>query len=314
MKNNIGKIEKVDLRKIWKREDTDFTKWLADNIDYLNEVIDFDIAVESIEEKVGPYRVDVYGEDNNGNKVIIENQLKKTDHTHLGQILTYLVNLDAKTAIWITSNPVDEHIRVIEWLNEITSEDMFFYLIKVEGIKIKDQDYVAPLFTVIERPSKERKQIGTEKKEYAQRHIVRERFWTQFIEEMNKKSPLCNNVSPSRDSWIPIALGMSGVGINLVVTKTYARVEVYMNRGTKEKNKEAFDFFLSFKDKIEKTFGNKLEWDKMEDKITSRIKYQINGVNIFNEEDWQKMNEFIIENAIKLHKAFRGYVQKLKSQ
>lgn len=314
MKNNIGKIEKVDLREIWKREDTDFTKWLADNIDYLNEVIDFDIAVESIEERVGPYRVDVYGEDNDGNKVIIENQLEKTNHSHLGQILTYLVNLGANTAIWITSNPIEEHIKVIEWLNETTPENMFFYLIKVEGIKIKGQDSVAPLFTVVEGPSRERKQIGEEKKEHAQRHIVRKRFWVQLIEQMNKESSLCNNINPTKDSWIGIALGMAGIGVNLVVTKKYARVEVYINRGTKEKNKEAFDFFFNLKDQIENAFGNKLEWTKMEDKVTSRIKYQMNGVNIFNEEDWQKMTEFIIDGAIRLHKAFGEPVRKLKNQ
>jgi len=313
MSHPIGKIEKVDLREIWKREDTDFTKWLADNIDYLNEVIDFDIAVESIEEKVGPYKVDVYGEDNDGNKVIIENQLEKTDHTHLGQILTYLVNLDAKTAVWITSNPVEEHLKVVEWLNETTPEDMFFYLVKVEGIKIKDQDSVAPLFTVVEGPSRERKQIGAEKKEHAQRHVVRKRFWAQFIEEMNKKSPLCNNINPTTDNWISTALGMSGVSINLVISKTYARVEVYINRGTKEKNKETFDFFLNFKNQIENVFGGELIWERMEDKVTSRIKYQMNGVNVTNEEYWPKMNEFMIDGATRLHKAFTGPVQKLRN-
>ena len=96
---SIGKIKKVPLRELWKKEDKDFTKWLEENIDYLNDIIDFDISIESREENVGPFRVDLYGEDNNGNKVIIENQLEKTDHTHLGQIITYLTNLEAKTAI-----------------------------------------------------------------------------------------------------------------------------------------------------------------------------------------------------------------------
>jgi hypothetical protein len=153
----IGKIERVNLRSMWKREAADFTKWLAENIDYLNEIIDLDISVESIEEKVGPYRVDIFGESGDGRKIIIENQLEKTDHTHLGQLITYLVNLDVKIAIWITSSPTDEHQAVIEWLNETTPDDLSFYLIKVEGIKIKGQESVAPLFTVMEGPTEERK-------------------------------------------------------------------------------------------------------------------------------------------------------------
>ena len=32
-----------------------------------------------------------------------------TDHTHLGQLLTYLVNLEAKTAIWVSAGPVEKH-------------------------------------------------------------------------------------------------------------------------------------------------------------------------------------------------------------
>ncbi len=44
----------MGLRELWKREASDFTRWLADNIDYLNEVIDLDIAVQTIEGNVGP--------------------------------------------------------------------------------------------------------------------------------------------------------------------------------------------------------------------------------------------------------------------
>lgn len=231
MPPSIGKIEKVDLREMWKREAADFTRWLADNIDYLNEVIDLDITVQTVESNVGPYRVDIYGEDSSGNKVIIENQLKKTDHGHLGQILTYLVNLDANIAIWITASPVKEHRQVIEWLNETTPDNMYFYLIKVEGIRIEGQSSVAPLFTVVEGPTEERKKIGAEKKEYAKRHTVREKFWAQFIEEINKQSNLCQNISPSTDAWIGIALGVSGISLNLVATGNYVRSEIFINRG-----------------------------------------------------------------------------------
>ena len=89
----IGKIKKVPLRELWKKEDKDFTEWLETEIDYLNEILDIDITIESREEKVGPFKVDLYGEDNYGNKVIIENQLEKTDHDHLGNIQTYMINL-----------------------------------------------------------------------------------------------------------------------------------------------------------------------------------------------------------------------------
>jgi hypothetical protein len=307
-KTNIGKIKKVSLRELWTREDQDFTKWLEENIDYLNDVIGFDISIESREENVGPFRVDLYGEDNNGNKVIIENQLEKTDHTHLGQIITYLTNLEAKTAIWISSDPIEEHKKAIDWLNETTPDDISFYLIQLEAIKIGDEQIAAPLFTVIKRPSAKIKQIGAEKKEYAQRHIIRKEFWTQFISEINKTNSMCSNLSPVTENWIPIALGMGGVSINLVVSKKLARSEIYINRGTKEENKRIFDYFLAQKDKIESDFGGELVWERMEDNVTSRIKNQLDGVDVSNKEDWEEMNNFLIESAIKMDVAFRKHI------
>ncbi len=84
MSDSIQKIKRVPLRELWRKEDKDFTKWLEEHIDFLNDAIGFDISIESREEKVGPFKVDLYGEDNFGNKVIIENQLEKSDHNHLG--------------------------------------------------------------------------------------------------------------------------------------------------------------------------------------------------------------------------------------
>jgi hypothetical protein len=298
---------------MWKREDTHFTKWLADNIDYLNEKLNLDISVGSIEEKVGPYRVDIFGESGDGRKVIIENQLERTDHTHLGQLITYLVNLDVKIAIWITSDPTDEHQAVIAWLNEITPADLSFYLIKIEGIKIQGQESVAPLFTVIEGPTEERKKIGAEKKEFAQSHAVRQKFWTQFLEEMNKQSTLCQNIgSTTKDNWMGIGIGKSGIGLNIVISRSYARTEIYINRGDIEENKDTFDKLAASKDAIEKAFGGPLIWERMESKVTSRIKHQLDGVNVFNEDDWPKMIAFLIDGAIRMHKAFKEPVQNLK--
>lgn len=239
----------------------------------------------------------MYGEDNFGNKVIIENQLEKTDHNHLGQLITYLTNLGANIAIWICKEPTEEHIKAIDWLNEVSPDDISFYLIKLEAIRIGDESPAGPLFTVIKRPTTEKKQIGLEKKEYAQRHVFREKFWTRFLAQISKKNSLFANISPSTDNWIGIGMGRGGFNLNLVISKKYARAEIYINRGEMEENKKAFDSLFNLKEEIEKEFGGKLTWERMEDNVTSRIKHQLDGVNITNEEDWPKMNEFMIDAA-----------------
>jgi len=310
--SGIGKLERVDLRAMWRREAADFTTWLAKNIDYLSEAVNFDITVIKVEENVGPYRVDIYGEDTDGNKVIIENQLEKTDHGHLGQLLTYLVNLEAKTAIWVSSAPVEEHQQVIEWLNEFTPDDVNFYLVQVEGLRMKGEETVAPLFSLIEGPSIERKKLGSEKKEFAERHLVRKEFWSLLIKALNEKSPIAQNIAPSTDAWIGLALGMSGVSLNLVATREYARAEIYINKGEQVTNKKAFDFLIQQREVIENKLGNALEWARMDDQVTCRIKFSRRGVNIFNKNDWPAMIEFLVDAALRMHRAFHEPVQQLK--
>jgi len=312
MSDSIQKIKRVPLRELWRKEDKDFTKWLEEHIDFLNDAIGFDISIESREEKVGPFKVDLYGEDNFGNKVIIENQLEKSDHNHLGQLITYLTNLGANIAIWIVKEPCEEHIKAIDWLNEVSPDDISFYLIKLEAIRIGDTSPAGPLFTIIKRPTTEKKQIGLEKKEYAQRHVLREKYWTQLLAEIIKKSPLFANISPSTDNWIGIGMGRGGFNLNLVISKKYARAEIYINRGEMEENKKAFDALYALKDEIEKEFGGKLIWERMEDNVTSRIKYQLDGVDVSNEGDWSKMNEFLIDVAERMHRAFKDPIRKLK--
>lgn len=309
---NIGKLERVDLRAMWRREAADFTVWLAKNIDYLSEAVGFDITVIKVEQNVGPYSVDIYGEDADGNKVIIENQLERTDHVHLGQLLTYLVNLEAKTAIWVSAAPVQEHQQVIEWLNEFTPEDVNFYLIQVEGLRMRGEDTVAPLFSLIEGPSIERKKIGSEKKEFAERHLVRKEFWSQLLGSLNEKSRLAQNIAPSTDAWIGLALGMGGVSLNLVATREYARAEIYINRGDQAQNKKAFDFLKQRRETIEANVGTPLEWARMDDQVTCRVKFEKRGVNIFNRNDWPKMVDFLVDAALRLHSAFQEPVQELR--
>jgi len=106
---------------------------------------------------------------------------------------------------------------------------------------------------------------------------------------------------------------MSGVNLNFVATSNYCRGEVFINRGNKEENKEIFDYFYAMKDKIEEDFGGQLEWERMDDNVTSRIKKQLDGVSYFEESDWNKMNEFLIDVSVRMEKAFKESIKKLNN-
>ncbi len=117
----ISKLERVKLREVWKNEASDFTRWLEENIDILNEVLDITLSNPEREQAAGSFSVDLVAEDQSGNTVIIENQLEKSDHDHLGKVITYLTAFDAKAAVWIVAKPRPEHVKAIAWLNEASS-------------------------------------------------------------------------------------------------------------------------------------------------------------------------------------------------
>lgn len=137
------------------------------------------------------------------------------------------------------------------------------------------------------------------------RHIVRLKFWTRLLQKMNEKSDLFKNISPSKDNWISCGSGNSGLGYVFVITGNYVRVELWINKGVKEENKHIFDNIHSRKEQIESKFGHELDWQRLNDGKGSRIAFYLKDVSVFNEEDWDKIIEFMTSNMIKLEKAMK---------
>ncbi len=111
--------------------------------------------------------------------------------------------------------------------------------------------------------------------------------------------------------WIPVGLGKLGISINLVVSGKYVRSEIYINRGEKEENKRIFDAFDTQKEQIEQEAGLKFEWERMDDKVTSRIKLQTNDLSVYNKEDQRKSIDFLLDSLMKMQPVFEKYVKKI---
>ena len=120
----LAKIEQVDLREAWSNEAANFTPWLQDNIDQLGEALGMYLEVQEREASVGTFSLDLLARDTSNNRpVIIENQLGPTDHSHLGQLLTYAAGYDASAIVWIAKEFRDEHRAALDFLNGRTGED-----------------------------------------------------------------------------------------------------------------------------------------------------------------------------------------------
>ncbi|MDC3308731.1 DUF4268 domain-containing protein [Crocinitomicaceae bacterium] len=236
MTKPLGKLQKVDIKTVWKTEYNHFTPWLAkeENIAILGEELKIDLEVIEMEKSVGPFRADILCKDTGTDKyVIIENQFGKTDHTHLGQIMTYASGLDAFTVIWIAENFTEEHRAALDWLNNITDQNIEFFGIEIELFKIGESS-PAPMFNMVSKPNTWSKSIkkSSSNIQLTDTKIFQEQYWqamkdyveTQTVSfRMQKALPqhwtnisigksnykLCA-IANSRDKWIAVQLVVYG--------------------------------------------------------------------------------------------------------
>lgn len=309
----IGKLKRVPLRDVWEREASDFTQWLESNIDALNAALDFNIVSAEREQAAGRFSVDLLGEDENGDNVVIENQLEKSDHDHLGKLITYLASFNARAAIWITPDPRPEHSAAIAWLNQSPLAD--FYLVKVEAVQI-DDSRPAALFTMVVGPSEESRSFGKTKEDIKDRHIARERFWKELLKRSKGKTKLFANKKPDIRSWISTSSGVSGILLSYVVWKdSGGAVELYIDRGkgAEDENLRIYNSLVSNRKEIESKFGAELEWGDLPGRRACRIRYKMRGGGWMIESSWPKLIDRMIDAMIRMDEVFRPYLQKLKT-
>lgn len=310
-KHTIGKLERVALREVWKHEAHDFTQWLEENISVLNDALDLNLVNVDREQAAGSFSIDLVAEDEGGGTVIIENQLEKSNHDHLGKLITYLTAMSAKAAVWIVSDPRPEHVAAIAWLNE--SSSAAFYMVKVEAVRIGDSP-AAALFTLIVGPSDESKDVGHAKKEIAERYNIRKRWWAQLIERSAKVNKLHAHITPGEHSWIGTSSGVRGLNLNYSITKDDCNAELYIDRGkdSEQENASIFKQLLAHKEEIEKAFDGALRWEAMEGKRACRIRYAIPGGYRSPEDSWPAVQDTIIKVMDRLEKALRPHLKQLK--
>lgn len=312
MAKTVQRLERVPLREIWPDEARDFTSWLAENLDLLGEVLGMQLSLVQPEHMVGPFAVDILAETADGSSVVIENQLERTDHDHLGKLITYLTNLDAKAAVWLCRDPRQEHINAVNWLNEVAPEDTAVFLLTVEAYKIGDSP-PAPMLAVIAGPSPEAKDIGRGKKEVAGRQRERMEFWRQLLERASDRSHPHRRISPGKQSYISAGAGKSGLSFSYVILLDRASVELYIDTGEGERNKGIFDQLSESREEVERAFGASLLWERLDDRRASRISYKLESGGLTDRDRWPEIQDAMVETMIRFHKALKPRIRSLRT-
>jgi hypothetical protein len=206
---------------------------------------------------------------------------------------------------------------------EVTSTVLWLsnYNVRIQCFKVKPFKLGEELFLDVEQiiPIKDtedyvikmaEKAMGDKEAETKQRtnDVLKTEFWNRLLPEINKKSSLFQNVHAASDTYISAGSGISGVGYYFVGSRSYARVEMYMDNGNKNENEFIFDYLLNnFKDAIEEKFGDKLVWERLDGKNACRIKFQ-ESYNFYNKEEWHVIIPFLVDSMIRFENAFKEYL------
>lgn len=287
----LGRLEKLDLRLYWKRESTDFTPWLAreENIRLLSETIGVELEVQSQEESVGPFSADILCRDvTNDCYVLIENQLERTDHTHLGQLMTYAAGLDAVTIIWIAQKFTEEHRAALDWLNRITNETFTFFGIEIELYRIGNSN-AAPMFNIVSKPNDWAKQV---KKSISTQVVtetkqLQQEYWQGLKNFMEDNKSFARMQTPLLQHWTNISIGRSNFHLSASVSSRDNSINIWLNI-IGDNAKENYDklYEIAYEKSLEE-ISEDLVWDRLEGRKMSVVMLKTTG-DFLKRNEWTK--------------------------
>jgi hypothetical protein len=314
----------VDLRAAWLKEAEDFTPWLAreENIALLGDAISLNLEVEAQEKDVGPFRADILCKDTaTGNWVLIENQLERTDHIHLGQLLTYAAGLQAVTIVWVARSFTEEHRASLDWLNEITDDRFNFFGLEIELWRIGDSP-VAPKFNIVSKPNDWSKAVAAGAAQVEQESLTEMKrlqldFWLAFRSYLEEHDSRIKATKPLPQHWMNIALGRSGFRLAAVaslydsVAETYESHEVRAEMVVESADSKAHFAQLEAQRRlIEAEVGEQLTWYNPPSKRMCRI-YLRKPATLTDRSRWPEYHAWLLAKLGVLHKAFAQRVRLL---
>lgn len=306
-KRELSTIKSVDIRDVWSNEAENFTPWLAEHIAELGEALGLELESTGVEAPVGNYRLDILARDRD-RLVAIENQLGETDHTHLGQLLTYAAGYDASVAVWIAGKFRDEHREALDLLNRRADGESEFFGVVVEVWQI-DGSRPAPHFRVISAPNDWRKQTKAKSPNGVGSELgqLYSKFFQELVDNLGKGHDIPQARTVNGRSYQSFRTGHGGSVYGAVFSTKdggRAQIEVYIDCGDKAQNEERFDQLESQRTEIESEVGGKFDWERLEDRRACRISVVRPGSIRDDQKNLDEIRDWMIEKLPAFKKTF----------
>ena len=314
--SELGKLEKVELRDVWKTEDQDFTPWLAEeeSLKILGDTIGIELELEALEKNVGPFRADILCKNiDDDSWVLVENQIERTDHRHLGQLLTYAAGLQAVTIVWIASEFTDEHRATLDWLNKITDDNFRFFGLEVELWRINDS-LPGPKFNITSKPNDWSKSISQAANHMRSQPTTKTKemqlkYWQKLKENLIEHNVPLKPQEPRPRHWCNFSIGRGGVRIAAFINTREERISVEFNTLTVD-TKPFYHLLLLDKEGIEAEIGESLVWKELPGQNSSKI-VLFKDADPSDETEWQQQFDWLREKLELFDQALRPRIKKL---
>ena len=302
----LGRLAPVHPREIWPHEAADFTPWLLENVDVLGDLLGMELVLEAAEHAVGNFSLDLIGRDEaTGGTVIVENQLETSDHTHLGQILTYAAGTDPTTVVWVAAKFREEHRAALDWLNSRTDEATRFFGVEIGVVRIGDSA-PAPSFRLVVQPNDWEKSVraSAAQPELSAQQLLYTRFWTMWMLRLAAEHPTWSQFETApRSSWFPMPAGMAGANFYAYFTKKGLTSELEFESRDAQLNTTRFEALHRSREQVEREYGGPLSWEPMERHKMTRVADYLVGADVSDESSWTAYAEWLIDRQLRLRAA-----------
>lgn len=308
----FGQLTKLAARDYWPDEAADFTPWLAQepHIALLGGALGLELAVEGIETSVGSFQADIIcralGDEH---RVVIENQLERTDHDHLGKLLTYAGGLeDVRTTILIASEIREEHRAALDWLNAVTFSGVHFFGVELQVWQIDDSP-PAPHFDVVSKPNDWLGAVRTSAdKPLTPTQQLQLDYWSAFRDYLLERGGGLSPRKPRAQQWASFSIGRSGAGLSAIATGWAGEGSIRVELGLHgDDANDVFERLYDEREAIEAELGP-LTWHQPENAHRRRL-YVHHAAELERRDAWPGQFAWFEARLLRFDDTFRDRIQ-----
>jgi hypothetical protein len=299
----LGELQPVDLQLVWAHEALSFTPWLLANAEVLGKVLGMQLDLTAAEHAVGDFSLDLIGRDDMTDEVIIiENQLTRSDHDHLGKLLTYAGGTDAVNVVWLAKQFRAEHRAALEWLNARTDERTRFFAVEISAVRIGDS-LPAPLFRLVVQPNDWGKSVKTTVPPTSQKSLAYSEFWTRFLQRVADDAlGWTTATKPPKDNWIQLPSGRSDMNYACSFTKKGLLSEIYFGASDPAVNTRRFQAAVLRRSDLDVAFGAPFSYEDLPANKGCRIGAYHPGI-VDEVDQWDTYIDWFVDSHKRLRSA-----------